>query len=474
MKNNFSVIYACFLIIGDFLAVLAAFAAAYVLRVKIDERPLIEQIPAFTYIRAYLTVLPLWILVHASIGLYTNEIYDRKFKELGRLLVGSFVGILVIIGYDFVTQDHLFPARLVPVYGLLLSFGFLVLFRTIARWMRRLFFRFELGVSNVLIIGTTKLTQELCSVVGNTAHTGIRVIGTVGTHVSGLPNYETFQEAIDGITQPIHSIIQSELYSSQEKNNQIVRYAHEQHASYRFVPGNSELFIGNIAVELFNSFPMVAVHQTALVGWGNISKRLFDLVSSTIALFFLWPLLLVVSVVQKLTNPRGKVFFRQVRLTRFNREFKVFKFQTLKNKYNGLTPEEGFALMGKPEMATAFRENGDFLASDPRLTRFGLFLRRTSIDELPQLFNVLMGDISLVGPRALVPHELNAYAKKHTILSVKSGVTGLAQVSGRKNINFDERRKLDMYYVQNWSFWMDITILLRTVRAVIVQGDEAQ
>lgn len=474
MKNNFSVIYACFLILGDFLAVLAAFGAAYVLRVKIDERPLIEQIPALPYIKAFITVLPLWILVHASIGLYTIEIYDRKFKELGRLLIGSFIGILVVIGYDFVTNDNLFPARLVPVYSLLLSFGFLVLFRSIARGFRRLLFRFELGVNNVLIIGKTPLTGELCAAVADTPRTGLRVIGTVGMHVSGLPNYEDFQEAIDKISQPIHSIVQSELYTNQEKNNQIVRYAHENHVSYRFVPGNTELFIGNIAVELFANFPMVAVHQTALVGWGTISKRLFDLIMSTVALFFLWPLLLLVAIIQKLTNPRGRVFFRQVRLTRFNREFKVFKFQTLKNKYNGLLPEEGFALMGKPELAKAFRENGDFLADDPRLTRFGLFMRRTSLDELPQLFNVLVGDISLVGPRALVPRELNAYAKKHTILSVKSGVTGLAQVSGRKNISFDERRKLDTYYVQNWSFWMDITILLRTARAILVNGDEAQ
>jgi undecaprenyl-phosphate galactose phosphotransferase len=130
-------------------------------------------------------------------------------------------------------------------------------------------------------------------------------------------------------------------------------------------------------------------------------------------------------------------------------------------------PEEGFELMGKPELAKTFRKNGDFLANDPRLTKLGLFMRKTSLDELPQLINVLKGDISLVGPRALVPRELNSYERKHAILSVKSGLTGLAQISGRKDINFEERRKLDIYYVQNWSFWMDITILLRTFRAVI-------
>src|SRR5581483_10782127 len=114
-----------------------------------------------------------------------------------------------------------------------------------------------------------------------------------------------------------------------------------------------------------------------------------------------------------------------------------------------------------------YREKGDYLEKDPRTTAFGRFLRKTSLDELPQLFNVIKGDLSLVGPRALIPGELELYAKKHTILSVKSGLTGLAQVSVRRNISFDERRKLDMYYVQNWSFWMDVVILFKTIRTVI-------
>jgi exopolysaccharide production protein ExoY len=123
--------------------------------------------------------------------------------------------------------------------------------------------------------------------------------------------------------------------------------------------------------------------------------------------------------------------------------------------------------MGKPELIKKYRDNGDFLTDDPRVSRIGRFLRRTSLDELPQLINVVKGDTSLVGPRSLVPQELSEYERRHTILSVKSGLTGLAQVSGRRDIGFDERRKLDMYYVQNWSFWMDLGILIKTLRVVI-------
>ena len=166
-------------------------------------------------------------------------------------------------------------------------------------------------------------------------------------------------------------------------------------------------------------------------------------------------------------SDNGPVFFRQVRLTRGNREFTVFKFRSNYMAYNGLLPEEAFAKMGKPELAKKYRENGDYLPNDPRVTPVGRFIRRMSIDELPQLFNVFGGDISLVGPRALVPRDLAAYTKRHAILSVKSGITGLAQVSGRRDITIDERRQLDLYYVQNWSFWGDIIIVVRTVWIVL-------
>jgi lipopolysaccharide/colanic/teichoic acid biosynthesis glycosyltransferase len=156
------------------------------------------------------------------------------------------------------------------------------------------------------------------------------------------------------------------------------------------------------------------------------------------------------------------VLFSQTRLTRFDHRFKLYKFHSQYARYDGTTPEEAFKLMGKPELAVTYRENGDMLPNDPRITPIGRFIRRYSIDELPQLFNVLKGDISLVGPRSLIPEELALYQKRHAILAVKSGLTGLAQVSGRRDISFDERRTLDLFYVQNWSFWNDMVILIRT------------
>ncbi len=465
MKNNASLIFSFFLLIGDFLALLAAFSVAYILRVKYDPRPLVEQIPADQYFFAFAAILPLWLLVHAVIGLYSQQVYNKRFSELGRLLVGSFLGILVIIGYDFVADAALFPARLVPVYALALGFGFLILFRTVARWLRRFLYTRGYGVSNVIIIGNTKVTQSIADSLWDVKISGQEVIATVGYKVDGIKCYKDFEEALSKIRRPIHSIIQTELYSDQTKNSTILQYAQKNHVAFRFAPGNSDLFVGNMSVELFENIPLISIHQTPLVGWGRIAKRLFDLTFSIFVVIALSPLLLLISLLLFVFDP-GPIIFKQKRITRYSKPFNVLKFRTTKKKYT-CSPEEGFGKMNRPDLLKQYRENGDFIPKDPRFTVIGRFLRKTSLDELPQLLNVIKGDISLVGPRALVPEEINTAQAKHHIVSVKSGITGLAQVSGRRDINFEERRRLDVYYVQNWSFWLDITLLLKTLRAVV-------
>lgn len=468
MKQNATIIYSILLVIGDFLALVAAFSTAYILRVKYDTRPLIEQIPAETYLLGFLTVLPLWILVHGVIGLYRREVYENRFREFGQLIIGSVLGMLVVIGYDFVIDDSLFPARLVAVYGLVLSFSFLVIFRMVARGVRSILFYFGYGVSNVLIVGGGTSAKSIIYELKDTARSGHKIVGIVGGEGFGFRHFSSFDDAIAQINgRGIHSIIQTELYKKSELNDAIMTYAQSKHMSYRFIPGNNELFVGNIEVELFRGTPVVTVHQTALIGWGSIVKRVFDIVLGGIILILASPLLLFVALLQKITSPAAPVLLRQTRLTQFNREFTVFKFRSFKRRYNNMSPEQAFEKMGKPELAKKYRAGGDHIPNDPRITRLGSFLRMTSLDELPQLINVVRGDISLVGPRALVPQELKDYQKKHHILSIKSGLTGLAQVSGRRDISFDERRKLDLYYVQNWSFWLDLIILLKTLRAVI-------
>jgi exopolysaccharide biosynthesis polyprenyl glycosylphosphotransferase len=473
MKNNATLIYNFFLIISDFLALVLAFVGAYLLRVTYSNRPLAVSVHARTYFAVFLVLVPFWILIFALLGLYNSNIYEKRFSELGRLLIGSFIGMLFVVFWNFIAARPILPARLVPIYGFGLGFVFLVIFRNLARYLRTELFAFSIGLNHVLIIGSTGTTHELVDSLFDSRHSGYKILAVVAdkSAVSNHPrvhHFPYFAEAIQDIKKPIHTIIQTELYADESRNREILEYAQVNHVAYRFVPGNTELFVGNIDVQLFrNSLPVIAVHQTALVGWGRIAKRLFDLLVGSILLIIASPFMLIIAVLELFSG--GDIFFRQTRLTRFNNEFRVFKFRTLKAAYNNMSPEDGFTKMGRPELIKPYRDNGDQMANDPRFSKLGAFLRKTSLDELPQLINVVRGDLSLVGPRPLVPQELSLYEKRHTILSVKSGLTGLAQVSGRKHINFEERRKLDLYYVQNWTFWLDLTILIKTIR-VILEG----
>ncbi len=472
MKNNSTLIYNVFLVIGDFLALVGAFSIAYILRVSISHTRIYTQISAITYLETFLVLLPFFILLFALIGLYSKEIYEQRFKEIGRLAVGVFIGILFIISWGYVFNSPIFPARLVIIYGYILSLVLIILIRSSIRFGRRLLFRYGHGIDNVLIVGDTKVSRQLIEILTPSDKTGYRILGVVGGIKNPLRNqssfalFANFNQAISKVGKRIDTIIQTELYTDETKNSSVLTYAQQNHISYRFIPGNSELFVGNINVEIFHGIPAIEVRQTALIGWGRIVKRTTDIILGLIMLILASPIMLFIAVCIKIDDG-GSIFFRQTRLTRFNQDFRVFKFRTVKKDFNGLSPEEAFSKMNRPDLARKYRVNGDHLNDDPRFSKLGRFLRSTSLDELPQLINVLKGDLSLVGPRALIPEEINIYTKRFTILSVRSGLTGLAQVSGRRDISFDERRQLDLYYVQNWSFWNDLFIIAKTSWVVL-------
>lgn len=476
MKHSATLLYSFILLVLDFIALTLAFTLAFVIRVRWDDRPLIDPITAEAYIGVVAVLLTFWLIIYALLGLYRTQVYDNRFREFSMLLMGSFIGILFLIGAEYVLDRPIFPARLVTVYGFGFAFLLTLLLRTIARGTRRWLFTRDVGIANVLVVGATDITGELAHQLSD-KRLGYRVVGVVGdrrssyAHIDPKIQFKNFEEAAKHLKNTdIHTIVQTELFAEQYRNDEILAYAQEHHIAYRFVPGNSRLFVGNIEVELFEGIPTIAVHQTALTGWGRVVKRIFDIVVSFILIILASPILVLSWLALTIVGGGGAIY-KQTRMSRFDEKIGLYKFRTHKREFSGnLTPEEVFAKMGKPELAKQYRANGDYLENDPRVSRIGSVLRKTSIDELPQLFNVLKGDLSLVGPRPLIPQEMNQFNKKNVILSVKPGVTGLAVISGRKNIPFEERRKLDMYYVQNWSFWFDIVILSKTAIHVLYRA----
>lgn len=470
MKNNASFAYAFSLVIGDFIALLTAFVVAYILRVTLDSRALINQINSSEYFKLWLLLVPIWLIIFAILGLYQRRVYEYRWRELIYLLAGSVLGIMAVITYDFASENPVFPARLVPVYGLAIGYLLLVFERTVLRAIRIKLWKTGFGVNRVLLIGDGKTLSSILKGMNKPSKTGYQIVAIASTKETPTFKGKKFSDprlALAEIpTMGIHTIVVAGISSDNKLADEIVASSQANHTAFKYIPTHDGILNNKIEVELFQGLPVVSVHQTALTGWGRIVKRLFDILASLIALVIASPFMLLIWLSVKLSNS-GPALFKQTRLSRFNTPIGIYKFRTMKIEYSGLSPEEAFAKMGKPSLSEKYRENGDHLPHDPRVTKFGLFLRKSSLDELPQLINVVKGDISLVGPRALVPQELKNYIYKDLILNVKSGITGLAQISGRRDIGFDERRALDLYYVQNWSFWMDIKILFRTVVDVL-------
>jgi len=207
---------------------------------------------------------------------------------------------------------------------------------------------------------------------------------------------------------------------------------------------------------------MVEVKRTALDGWGRILKRVFDLIFSFLLLIIFSPLFLILGIIIKMDS-QGPIFYHAKRIGAYGREIKIWKFRSMVKNADKLKQK----LLAENE-----REDGPLfkMEADPRVTRVGRFIRKWSLDELPQFLNAFKGDMSLVGPRPHEPNEVKQYEKHHKkLLNIKPGITGLAQVSGRSDLDFEEEVRLDTFYIENWSLWLDLIILIKTPLVVLLR-----
>ena len=464
MKNNTAFILKLFLALGDVTAIILSFVIAYFFRLHLDTRPyfFVPQIRDFVILVACLA--PLWIIIASVSGLYKKEIYLNRSREYGRILLVAIISEMLLISYGFFVGDDIFPVRVIAVYFIGISFILMVLSRELVRLIRRLLFLFDIGYKRILIIGSNKIADDLIAYFSNNASYGYKVVGVVAKNKISGPKMSQFID-LDKAIKALNP--DALLRVSNDQADDIYQYTIDHHLSYMFIPDQSRLLSQSSRVEIIDAYPVIDVKVNTMSDEGRFAKRIFDIIVGGLILVLASPIMLIVIILIKVSDPKGQVFFRQLRLTRFNRQFHVYKFRSMKASLNGLSPEAAFDKIGKPELSKIYRQGGDQIKNDPRITKVGQFLRATSLDELPQLFNVIKGEISLVGPRALVPDELNKYDRKNLILSVKSGLTGLAQVSGRREISFAERRRLDIYYLQNWSLFLDIQILFKTVLMVL-------
>lgn len=462
----------------DALVLIVAFVLAYVARVQYDPRPLLHNIYAYDYLFAFLLIVPFWVAIFGLIGLYQPATYNRRLLEWSKILIGSFLGILLVLGWEYTSDKSIFPARLVAAYALAATFLLIVVEREVMRFIRTISFRYGRGIRRVLLIGSSGAIGDIARNLADTPHTGHKVIAVAGPKktlggVDYAMHFSTPEAALKQIDElAISTIIQTDLYENAERNQLILSTAQAYHIDYSFIPGESEFYSGKNTVDVFLGYPMITVYQTPLVGWGAIVKSIFDFVVSLLLIVVLSVPLLVIFIIKKFADP-GPAFYVSKRLSRFSEPIGLIKFRSMGAQYGSKDAAEEFKAMGRDDLVKEYETNRK-VANDPRITPFGRWLRATSIDELPQLFNVLKGDLSLVGPRPILPQEVKM-AKGRTALlhSVKSGMTGLWQVSGRSELSFEGRIELELFYAQNWTFWLDVKILFKTFW-VVVKGRGAK
>ncbi len=463
--------YSLILIIVDVLVLLAVFTLAYIIRVQIDSRPLVTQIYAVDFLLSFLSVVPFWIISFAILGLYKEEIRTKRLNEIGKLLVGCVVGILIILGYAFLLDKAFFPARLVAVYAFFGSFIALVVVRSIVHAIYENMLR-NGRASRVLVVGNSPAAQDIIGHLGRSKRSGYKVVALAGPQKllpdnSKVTCYSSVDEALKNLGKHrISTIIQTNLYESSSKNQRVLEAAQTNHIDYSFIPGEAEFYAGKNTVGMFAGYPIILVSQTPLIGWGKIVKRIFDVIATAILLVVLSPIYLILIILQIILNP-GPVIYKSRRLSRYSQPFALYKFRSMRPEFGKKDAAEEFRDMDREDLAKEYEAHRK-VKNDPRITPFGHFLRKTSLDELPQLVNALKGDLSLVGPRPILPQEMKLVKSHGPILhSVQSGVTGLWQISGRNELSFDQRIDLELYYARNWSFWLDIKILFRTLWVVI-------
>ena len=466
MKKRSELIFSLILVPIDYTMMIVGFVAAYLYRAG-SAKPLAYNVGGYAYLRYLVILLPIWVFIFAILGLYSLESTRRRIDELVKVFIASACGVMALVVMDFFDTQPIFPSKSIIIYGFAFTVVLVSLARLLVGIVQRILFHYSIGVHQVVILAPQKMTAQLSRGLGR----GFRVLNS---ELEGKDMRSISVEELAKLHNMHHIDEIIHLHSGGQRDIDLISFCQQHQIAYRFVPNVVGLYSTNVQTALYGGVPVLEIRTTPLEGWGRILKRIVDVIIAAFGLIVLSPLFAVIAVLIKITDP-GPVFYLDERLSRTGKKIKIYKFRSMKveycdgGKFSSKTREEIIASFGDPKLVEEFAKYQK-LKNDPRISKIGRFTRKTSIDELAQLINVLKGDLSLVGPRPIVENELERYGDMGgKFLTVKPGLTGLWQVSGRNDISYKERVELDIYYVENWSLWMDLTILWRTV-GVVVRG----
>ena len=466
MRRKNGTNYTLYLMVSDLSLTLIALFLATQFRLYLPFgqplSPRLVQLPIGVYALAF----AIWAVVFLLLSVYDDRRNLRAVDEFQRLVVAIGFSVLVFAGALYLTYREV--SRLLFAYFALLDGAMLLGFRVLLRAAIRLAGERRHGEERVLVIGAGKVGQEVGERVRKRSWAGLDLVGYLdddpakqGQVFHGAPVLGTLADAKRVVQeQGVHQVVVALPLRAHQALARLVLELGECPVQVRVVPDFFDLAFFRATIEDFDGMPLIGLRDPAIDGFNRLVKRAFDLVLSTLLLIVCLPVMAVIAIAIKLDSPGGPVIFKQQRVGENGALFWMYKFRSMvpdaeKRQHEVLRyTEDGKVIHKVPD--------------DPRVTRVGRFIRRTSLDELPQLFNVLKGEMSLVGPRPELPWLVEQYeAWQRKRFAVPPGITGWWQISGRSERLMHLHTEDDLYYIQHYSPLLDLQILWKTIGVVL-------
>ena len=457
MLKKHSKFFESVLLLMDWATLSVSWVLSYYLRFYSGVIPVYKGIPPFKiYLTLLIFMIPLWSVVFKTFGLYRPRRVSTRFSEVIDIGKASTFAILIFISLTFLFRQYEF-SRLTFFYFWFINIVFLSLTRIVFREFLRFLRQKGYNQRYALIAGTEKLGRDLVIKLRKHPELGIQISGFVtsdsngvGNDIQGIKVIGKYSDVRELITNRGIDIVFVALpFHAHNQLKEVLDWIGDEMVSIMVLPDIFEFVTLRGSVSEFEGMPLITLRDTPLYGWNIIVKRVLDIVSSSLVLILTAPAMLIIAILVKLTS-KGPVLFKQERMGLDGKTFNMLKFRTMS--------------VDAEEVTGPVWTKKD----DPRCTRIGKLLRKTSLDELPQFFNVLKGDMSIVGPRPERPvfienfrGTIPKYMLRH---KMKAGITGWAQVSGwRGNTSLEKRIEYDLYYIENWSINFDLKIIWLTV-----------
>jgi len=460
--KQFDIFYTIIKIPIDIAMLLLAAVFAYSLRLSdwaVQKRDVLFDISLEEYVVDIIIILPVWLILYAILGLYRTHTKKRFAQELAAVILANICGLALVALYIMFTLQF-FDSRFLVVVTCFFAIICTILGRFLLLGVKKLAYYTGIGHRRIVIFGDTETAKDIQAYFVANKSLGCTVV-------------KRYKDARGVALEKLLTISVDEIYHVGSKRNTeeslcILDFAREHNIIFTYSADMFATKSANMTMYPVAGIPVVSLRRTSLEGWGKIIKRVSDIIGSALLLIVTSPIMCITALIILVESGRP-IIYKNKRVGYRQKPFFTLKFRSMYQKDSTGTQ---FGVSGKDAerrekslIQTHNTKKGPIykIANDPRVTPFGRFIRRWSVDELPQCINVLKGEMSLIGPRPHQPREVVGYNKEHRgVFVVKPGMTGLAQVTGRSDLTYEEEVVLDMLYIEKWSIWLDIIIFIKT------------